>query len=58
MSPSRGEQKEKTNIYLLKSQMKALRKISEDTDIPLSALIRRGVDAVIAQFYKKDVDRH
>jgi hypothetical protein len=56
--PSRGEEKEKTNIYLLKSQMKALRAISERTDIPLSALIRRGVDSIIAQFSKKDVDRH
>jgi hypothetical protein len=34
--------------------MAALKRISKETDLPMAALIRRGVDLVIAQHSKKN----
>jgi hypothetical protein len=45
--------KVKSNLYLSAKQMAALKRISKQTDIPMAALIRRGVDWVIAQQSKK-----
>jgi hypothetical protein len=41
--------KVKTNIYVSPKQMAALKRISKQTEIPMAALIRRGIDLVIAQ---------
>jgi hypothetical protein len=43
MSPN----KIRTNIFLEKKQMDALRKMSVDTDTPIARLIRRGIDLVL-----------
>jgi hypothetical protein len=47
------EEKVKTNIYLYTRQMAALKKISSNTDVPMSALIRRAVDLLLKQFPTK-----
>jgi len=43
------DKKIKTNIYLFARQMKALKKISSKTDVPMSALVRRAVDLFLKQ---------
>src|SRR5258708_7594899 len=47
--------KVKTNIFMSPRQMADLRQISAETDIPIAALIRRGVDWVIAQYLSEQL---
>ena len=42
----------KTSIYLNKERLAALKTISNSTLIPMSALIRKGVDMVITEYTK------
>jgi len=42
----------KTSIYLNRERIKALKTISDRTLIPMSALIRKGIDLVIAEYAK------
>ena len=39
----------KTSIYLNQERLTALKKISDHTLIPMSVLIRKGIDLVIAE---------
>ncbi len=43
----------KTSIYLNQERLTALKEISDRTLIPMSVLIRRGIDLVIAEYTKK-----
>jgi len=45
--------KVRSNVYLSRKQMAALKQISKETDTPMAVLIRRGVDLVIAQHSRK-----
>jgi len=42
----------KTSIYLNRERIKALKAISDRTLIPMSVLIRKGIDLVIAEYEK------
>ena len=37
-----------TTVYLYREQARALRKITQQTGIPMSVIIRRGIDMAIA----------
>lgn len=39
--------KRQTSIYLRPEQLEALRQVAHETEIPMAALIRRGVDMVL-----------
>jgi hypothetical protein len=43
------EDKRMVSVRLLERQIAALQAIHEQTDIPVAALIRRGVDAILAE---------
>lgn len=45
--------KVKTSIYLDKERLSSLRQISDRTLIPMSVLIRKGIDAVITEYRNK-----
>jgi hypothetical protein len=47
--------KVRTNIFMSPRQMAYLRQISAETNIPIAALIRRGVDLVIAQYLSEQL---
>jgi hypothetical protein len=50
--PKQDGLKIKTNIYLHGEQMLSLRELSARTNIPVSRLIRRGVDLLIREHRK------
>lgn len=47
-----GRRKIMTTIYLEPEQHEALKQISEETEVPMAALIRRGVNLLL---YKRGV---
>ena len=46
---------ERVSLFLRAEQIEALRAIHAETDIPVAALIRRGVDWVLGQYGKAPV---
>jgi Ribbon-helix-helix domain len=51
MSPRK--KKVKAVLYLYAEQVKTLKKISEDDDVPMSALIRTAVSEFLAKYPSK-----
>jgi Ribbon-helix-helix domain len=49
MPKSKGR-KVKTSIYLDQARLTALKAISDRTMIPMSSLIRKGIDNVLAEY--------
>jgi hypothetical protein len=47
-----GEDSERVSLFLRADQLRALRSINAETGIPVAVLIRRGVDAILAQHGK------
>lgn len=43
----------KTSVYLNQERLTALKMISDRTLIPMSVLIRKGIDLVIAEYSKQ-----
>jgi len=41
------------SVFLAEGQLRALRAINQETGIPVSVLIRKGVDWVISQYQTK-----
>ena len=42
------------SVFLVEDQLKALRAINQETGIPVSVLIRKGVDWIISQHHVKE----
>ena len=47
-----GKDSERISLFLRPEQIAALRAINAETDIPVAALIRRGIDLILAQHGK------
>ena len=43
-----------TTVYLDPDQHKALKRLSEKTDVPIAAIVRRGVDLALAWFEERE----
>ena len=50
MPKSKKVRKKKTSIYLDEARLATLKAISDRTLIPMSSLIRKGIDSVIAEY--------
>lgn len=51
--PQQKKKKVKTSLYIDNERMTKLRALSERTLIPISALMRKGIDLVLQDFAKK-----